>query len=547
MSTLRTDTLQTTDSSFTIDVEDIVSLSNQFNAVTKNVANITNLRSLDKTRVTEATTAGYYTAGDGGNSTYRLDPTDTTSVDNGGTVIVGFDGGRWKLVLSPVSSIKQFGAKVDGVTNDTGAWIAALASMPAAGGRVYCPSGTSMVSPGAGLLVPANVEVSGEFTGSVVKASASCTAVFVLNGGSSSICNIGVDGNGYLAVAGIVNDSKDFTNVSRCYVTGCGNGYTSKDNGLVIQSPIIKDCLFSNNTTNVYIEGGAINIVIANNFLYNGTGLVLDQVINHVEGARVMYNTILPSVLNTALGIGIIINGGLENQFSNNIIDQCPLNAVVVSGTASKSTVYTKFTDNWFGHSIAPIAGGIGVKVQGQVNNLSFRGNTFSGSPTYGLTFATLSGISPTNVIVDGNMYLNNTTGDVQNNSVNGFYKIINNLFTNASNNYSEFGSVGSYIDGNNFNAPPVNLATATKVGPNNQGLVTRNKGTAVIAATTSSVVVTHGLNYQPNVQDISLTTAGVSTVNLGITATSASTFTVSSSSAPVSSLSFGWSVQVKS
>ena len=46
---------------------------------------------------TTVSTLGYWAAGDGGQGTYRFDLADTTSVDNGGTIIVATDGGRWKI------------------------------------------------------------------------------------------------------------------------------------------------------------------------------------------------------------------------------------------------------------------------------------------------------------------------------------------------------------------------------------------------------------------------------------------------------------------
>ena len=62
---------------------------------------------------------GYYAQGDGGGGHYWLDSADVTSVDNGGTIIVAADGGRWKLVKSSAVTSKTFGAKGDKVTNDT--------------------------------------------------------------------------------------------------------------------------------------------------------------------------------------------------------------------------------------------------------------------------------------------------------------------------------------------------------------------------------------------------------------------------------------------
>ncbi|MDB5886181.1 MAG: pectate lyase superfamily protein [Polaromonas sp.] len=65
------------------------------------VASLTALRSLLKASASKnAFVSGYYAAGDGGGGSYYLDAADSASLDNGGTVIVGTDGGRWKFAGS---------------------------------------------------------------------------------------------------------------------------------------------------------------------------------------------------------------------------------------------------------------------------------------------------------------------------------------------------------------------------------------------------------------------------------------------------------------
>lgn len=87
--------------------------------VNRVVDSIAALRSLDKSKYTRAFVTGYYAASDGGGGPYAYDPSDTTSTDNGGSIVVASDGGRWKLQYFASVTAKQFGAKADGVINDT--------------------------------------------------------------------------------------------------------------------------------------------------------------------------------------------------------------------------------------------------------------------------------------------------------------------------------------------------------------------------------------------------------------------------------------------
>ncbi|MGS1071532.1 hypothetical protein [Burkholderia glumae] len=83
------------------------------------VDSINDLRSLSKSLYTRAFVTGYYAPHDGGGGAYQLDPNDTSTADNGGTVIVALDGGRWKLQHTGAVSIRQFGAKGQVGVDDT--------------------------------------------------------------------------------------------------------------------------------------------------------------------------------------------------------------------------------------------------------------------------------------------------------------------------------------------------------------------------------------------------------------------------------------------
>ena len=82
---------------------------------------------------------GYYAPSDGGGGVYSHSATAGT--DNGGTVIVSANGTYRLDRRGGPLSVKQFGAKGDGTTDDSGAINAALAALAAPGGVIYFPSG----------------------------------------------------------------------------------------------------------------------------------------------------------------------------------------------------------------------------------------------------------------------------------------------------------------------------------------------------------------------------------------------------------------------
>lgn len=112
------------------------------------VNSIALLRSLLKTSASKtAITTGYYTNGDGGGGAYYYDATDVISTDNGGTVIVATDGGRWKLIHEGTVNVKQFGAKGDNTFDDTGAIQKCIVAMISrGGGTLLFPDGTYLLT-----------------------------------------------------------------------------------------------------------------------------------------------------------------------------------------------------------------------------------------------------------------------------------------------------------------------------------------------------------------------------------------------------------------
>ena len=70
---------------------------------------------------------------DNGHGTFQLDAADTTTADNDGTVLVDATGRRWKRQFVGDVMMDWFGAKGDGVNNDSAALFSAIANTPSGG------------------------------------------------------------------------------------------------------------------------------------------------------------------------------------------------------------------------------------------------------------------------------------------------------------------------------------------------------------------------------------------------------------------------------
>jgi hypothetical protein len=120
------------------------------------VGSIAALKALVKGSASKhAFVTGYYAQGDGGGGAYYLDAADSVSADNGGSIIVAADGGRWKLSAPGFVSVRQYGAKGDGAADDT----AAIQSAIRVFRKVVFPAGTYKTT--GTIYLPTNSELIG--------------------------------------------------------------------------------------------------------------------------------------------------------------------------------------------------------------------------------------------------------------------------------------------------------------------------------------------------------------------------------------------------
>lgn len=179
-------------------------------------------------------TSGYYAQGDtGGLAWYRRVASDTTSADNGGTILVDANNVRWYMCHDGSVNIEQFGAVPDGSTNVAPVIVVAAASgirdiVFGSGpyritGNITVPSrvtlrgikgaGTDINMIGAGsIILNSYTSVSGfRFDCAGMTAG---NFIFTLSTGTSSLEYVTVEDIIAFNAAGIMSDANHATNVA---------------------------------------------------------------------------------------------------------------------------------------------------------------------------------------------------------------------------------------------------------------------------------------------------------------------------------------------
>lgn len=166
----------------------INALSTQLLGKVFNVNSVAGLRSgVSKLLHQVVKTLGYYGATDGGDNFYYCDLSDTTSADNGGSIIVAADGGRWKMLNTTVMNFRQWGAKGNGTTDDWFSIQNALNSM-GTGIKWSNSSGTYPLSQTV-FVVKDNTTIEGMGIGTRFLCTFAAGDVFSVGNGTSQILN----------------------------------------------------------------------------------------------------------------------------------------------------------------------------------------------------------------------------------------------------------------------------------------------------------------------------------------------------------------------
>ncbi|MFH1614342.1 MAG: right-handed parallel beta-helix repeat-containing protein [Planctomycetota bacterium] len=250
-----------------------------------------------------------------------------------------YDGSQWVEQDLAVFNVKAYGAKGDGTTNDTNSINAALSAVPAAGGKVYFPAGSYLIS--FPLSVPSNCAVIGEGWQSklVAPANEADFAFFVnsdIESGNTNLrfANIHIVGN---RVNNTTWDPNQCFGIhlrqsSDIIIENVFVEEIARDVGIALRDCndfVIRNCLLKNiHNTAIYVDAntaGNSDGVITGNIVqktYLGNGIFLAEGFHDIT----ISDNQITDTADCGIEVGATPKSGLSNRYvtvSGNVLDHC--------------------------------------------------------------------------------------------------------------------------------------------------------------------------------------------------------------------------------
>lgn len=310
------------------------------------------------------------------------DDSDTTSADNGGTVIVSLSGVRWKRRKDGRTLVDWFGAVGDGVTESAPGIQAAINDAGISSAVHYTPGATYKVSSTIQLALQ-QAHIGNNATISV----ASGVTAFNRSGASGfpgriSINGLHFVGTGMTGSAISIANNTPFVSISYCYISGFNEGVRLTDS---YSSRISENYIVGNNY-GVMLIGECHLTTLANNLLDYNTNVCIG-----INGDNVRGNLSTTPVHNIT-----IIECGLQNSKYGLWAENCyELQAIqiyhegnsnsdlklgVADSGAYGRACYNFTIDGW--QSSSPCASGTNISIEhavdGNMQGLAFNSGTSS-------------------------------------------------------------------------------------------------------------------------------------------------------------------------
>lgn len=332
---------------------------------------------------------GYYTSGDSGGGSFYWDNT-STETDNGGTIIqvTGVITGRWKRRVDDIVSVRWFGAKGDGVTNDSVSFQNAI-NFAKNGKTVIIPSGTFSVGdiaiPSFTRIISNTSNVSNWITDSNTEIIpvTGCSYIFDFEANSvnSEIENIYINGKSFfnpnliaaIRLRGRFHNlhKNNLVDIARHAVIATnsynlriiGNNFHGLKNRSIDYSlgyigsfhiDLVGDSYFINNE----IGGGSDYVSYVDPVYYNAVAFYAGQLDNSVVSGNLFEVT----------DKGCVINIGINNSFSDNRYEFNNSGGLIL-----KTVTQSVFTSEHFSNNSVVVEGVFdNLKIEPNCGSLTF-------------------------------------------------------------------------------------------------------------------------------------------------------------------------------
>jgi hypothetical protein len=442
--------------------------------------------------------------------------------------------------------VRQYGALGDGSTDDTAAINAAFAAVPSAGGVVVFDPGLTYKTTAHLALLRSNTVIQGN--GAVILTSHATDDILQLGSAGATQTQVVVKdlklwasvvktGGACVRAMGVLQNS-DFENVqfgSQELWTSAGSSHRLW-NGLDLTAGFYR----------VLVDGASEAVVANHGVRASGTASVnaAELQLNHrtlyatwgvyIGGSANVYMNGEISVCTEGVHIDKAITSTANREIffqSGAVIDGCTDYCLhVVANSAAVIDAH----GTWFS-SAGRVTAGQGVGVYFEANATPYCNALFSGVRLFNCVTAGMNNAGAT-VLLSASMISQNASGVILNGVGAQGSTIQANLFTlntgaaiqlQGGITVYAIGSNNFYANGSSIGGAPI-FATTSSVR-DNLGYQTANSGEAVVpAGANPSVAVTHGLVGVP--ASVTLGDTAPSVTAIGVTAVTATTFTIGAS-----------------
>lgn len=476
------------------------------------------------------------------------------------------DGAYWELVPDEGQiNVRQLGATGDGVTNDLTAIQAAVdywapfTTPAASGGIVLCPPGTYLVNASIVMTGCHGLKIKGAGPlATEVKASGDFPVFFHL-GSSGAPLNKGAISGMTIRGGGKSNASAhgiSWTWCNGCEITdvvlyACRHGLNLYHQWQTTLDDIDSHGGASDKCyTGVYLGestvGSVDNSVIANALNMKDCEQYGYRIVNG-QGSK--WSNCEAGACTIGWHIGDVPPGAPPCQwmhFSNCLGDSCSQYNWFLTPGSGVYVGYMSFVGQWSGN-----AGIHGMAING-AKFISISGGEMPGNAQAAIYVVASQLCAFGGIAMSGNN-ASATAGVYDITLSNSTYISVNGNVCESSTGTANFGEVGAsdnnVIVGNIFPNGGVVVGSLDKVS-DNLGMDAKRNGSAVIANGTSSIVVTHGLEVTPTIDDIVLqprsSLDAVGLKDIWASAITATQFTINANTNATGGITIAWQVHGK-